>query len=158
MYSKRVLILLACLINNSYMNTRLTSQAPFQIQAYDHVGIRVSNREVSIPFYERLGFKQTAYFLDEQANEMMSPSGVRINLIFNGATQPNRHNVLLDEPIKLPGVTHPAFVVDDLSALKNWLMREGIPITEGPVAIGERRIVLFVRDPDGTVLEFDQLI
>jgi lactoylglutathione lyase len=135
-----------------------STAAPFQIRAYDHIGIRVSNREVSIPFYERLGFTQTAYFLNEQANEMMSPSGVRINLIFNGATQPNKHNVLLDDPIKLPGVTHPAFIVDDLMDLERWLKEQGIAITEGPVAIGDRRIVLFIRDPDGTVLEFDQLL
>jgi lactoylglutathione lyase len=130
----------------------------FQIQALDHIGIRVSNREISIPFYERLGFTQTAYFLNEQANEMQAPSGVRINLIFNGATQPNRHNVLLDDAIKLPGITHPAFVVDDLVALVRWLKQEGIAITEGPISIGERRIALFIRDPDGTVLEFDQLL
>jgi lactoylglutathione lyase len=139
---------------------KISSKTPlvFQITQIDHIGIRVSNREISIPFYERLGFKQTAYFLNEQANEMELPSGVRINLIFNGATQPGRHNVLLDDAIKLPGITHPAFIVNDLSALAEWLQQEGIEITEGPLAIGTRRIALFIRDPDGTVLEFDQLL
>jgi lactoylglutathione lyase len=136
----------------------MTPKSPFRINAYDHVGIRVTDRAVSIPFYERLGFTQTATFPAHEANEMESADGVRINLIFNGAKQPRAHNVLLDAPIKLPGITHPAFVVDDLRKLAQWLAQEGIVITEGPAAIGERRIALFIRDPDGNVLEFNQLL
>jgi len=33
-----------------------------------------------------------------------------------------------------------------------------VVITEGPHPIGPRRIALFIRDPDGNVLEFNQLI
>ena len=66
--------------------------------------------------------------------------------------------MLLDAPIKVPGITHPAFVVDDLGKLQVWLGGQGIVITEGPHNIGERRIALFIRDPDGNVLEFNQLI
>ncbi|ABM96237.1 hypothetical protein Mpe_A3284 [Methylibium petroleiphilum PM1] len=89
---------------------------------------------------------------------MESADGVRINLIFNAARRPGARNALLDEPVKLPGITHPAFVVDDLAALQDWLQRQGIAITEGPRRLGPRRIALFIRDPDGNVLEFDQLI
>ncbi len=131
---------------------------PTRIKAYDHIGIRVTDRDVSIAFYERLGFRQTAEFPAHQANEMETSDGVRINLIFNGAKRPHNRNVLLDEPIKLPGITHPAFIVDDLAAFARWLERSGIAITEGPESIGERRIALFIRDPDGNVLEFDQLL
>jgi lactoylglutathione lyase len=134
-----------------------SSTNPARITAFDHIGIRVTDRDVSIPFYEKLGFRETEYFADHQANEMVTDAGVRINLIFNGAKRPRNANVLLDEPIKLPGVTHPAFIVDDLAALTAWLGREGVEITEGPSAIGPRRIALFIRDPDGNVLEFDQL-
>ncbi len=131
---------------------------PSRIKAYDHVGIRVSDRDKAIAFYERLGFRQTDYFRDHQANEMESADGVRINLIFNAAKRPDSSNVLLDEPIKLPGITHPAFIVDDLAVMQRWLEQAGIRITEGPEAIGPRRIALFIRDPDGNVLEFDQLL
>lgn len=131
---------------------------PARIKAYDHVGIRVTDRDVAIEFYERLGFKQTDYFRNHQANEMESSDGVRINLIFNGAKRPSNKNVLLDELVKLPGITHPAFIVDDLAALQLWLEQSGIKITEGPEKIGPRRIALFIRDPDGNVLEFDQLL
>ena len=131
---------------------------PSPVLAYDHVGIRVSDRARAMSFYQALGFVETAHFALYEANEMVSPGGVRINLIFNGARQPRAHNALLDAPIKLPGMTHPAFVVDDLAALQAWLEEQGIKITEGPHPIGPRRITLFIRDPDGNVLEFNQLI
>lgn len=132
--------------------------SPARICAYDHIGIRVSDKDRAIAFYQALGFVESASFPLYEANEMLSSDGVRINLIFNGARQPKAHNVLLDAPLKLPGMTHPAFVVDDLQALEAWLCEEGITITEGPHHIGPRRVALFIRDPDGNVLEFNQLI
>jgi lactoylglutathione lyase len=124
----------------------------------DHIGIRVTDRDEAMAFYRRLGFVQTHDFPEHQANEMETPAGVRINLIFNGARRPGRKNVLLDEPIKLPGITHPAFLVNDIEALAQWLHAQNITITEGPERIGPRRVALFIRDPDGNVLEFDQLL
>ena len=128
------------------------------ILSIDHIGIRVTDRDVSRAFYEKFGFVETAYFQADQANEMETPSGVRINLIMNGAKQPNKKNILLDEPIKLPGITHLALVVDNLAELQTWLQANKIAVTEGPVQLSPRRITLFIRDPDGNVLEFNQLI
>lgn len=140
----------------SVMSANAPSPSP--ILAYDHIGIRVSDRSRAVAFYEALGFVESARFSDFEANEMLTPSGVRINLIFNGARQPRAHNVLLDAPIKLPGMTHPAFIVEDLEALQGWLHQQGITITEGPHRIGPRRVALFIRDPDGNVMEFNQLL
>lgn len=131
---------------------------PARILAYDHVGIRVSDRPRALAFYQALGFVERARFPMHEANEMQAGAGPRINLVFNAARRPGGRNVLLDEPVKLPGLTHPAFIVDDLAALQAWLQLRGIPITEGPHAIGPRRVALFIRDPDGNVLEFNQLI
>ena len=132
------------------------------ILSVDHVGIRVTDRDVSRAFYAQFGFVETDYFQADQANEMETPSGVRINLIMNGARFINSagrpNNILLDEPIKLPGITHLALVVNNLSELQTWLQANKIPITEGPVQLSPRRITLFIRDPDGNVLEFNQLI
>ena len=127
------------------------------IAAYDHVGIRVTDRSRSIGFYQRLGFQIDPEFTDERVAEMVTSSGVRINLIFNGERQPGGHNILLDDPVKLPGYTHAAFVVDDLETILRWAAAEGTAITEGPVDWG-RRITCFLRDPDGNVLEFNQLV
>ncbi len=131
---------------------------PARILAYDHIGIRVSDQNRSMSFYQALGFIETARFPLYEANEMLSPDGVRINLIFNGTRVPDAHNVLLDAPVKLPGMTHPAFIVDDLEVFQAWLGEQGIVITQGPHHIGPRRVALFIRDPDGNVLEFNQLV
>lgn len=128
------------------------------ILSVDHVGIRITDRDVSRAFYAQFGFVETDYFPADQANEMETPSGVRINLIMNGAKREKNKNILLDEPIKYAGITHLALVVSDLSELQTWLQANKIAITEGPVQLSPRRITLFIRDPDGNVLEFNQLI
>ena len=120
--------------------------------------IRVSNRQEAVNFYERLGFQETYRIPQGEANEMVTSAGVRISLIFNGAKAVNRQNVLLDEAIKKPGVTHPVFIINDLNKLQDWLSKEGIEVTEGPKQLGPRRVALFIRDPDGNVLEFNQLL
>ena len=125
------------------------------ITAYDHVGIRVSDRDCAIRFYQRLGFELDPEFTNERVAEMVA-GGVRINLIFNGVVQPGARNLLLDEPIKYSGYTHAAFVVGDLQQVLDWAADAGVVITEGPVDWG-RRVTCFLRDPDGNVLEFNQL-
>ena len=39
-----------------------SSKAPIKVLAYDHVGIRVSNKQRALNFYQSLGFVETAYF------------------------------------------------------------------------------------------------
>ena len=129
-----------------------------QILSIDHIGIRVTDRDVSRAFYAQFGFVETDYFQADQANEMETPSGVRINLIMNGVARKNSKNILQDEPIKHPGITHLALVVNDLAQLQTWLKANKIAITEGPKQFSPRRITLFIRDPDGNVLEFNQLL
>lgn len=128
---------------------------PVAITAYDHVGLRVCDRERALAFYADLGFAADSDYTSERVAEIVSPSGVRINLIFNGVAREN--NVLMDEPTKHPGYTHAAFIVDRLEDILAWAAERGIPITEGPVNWG-RRITCFLRDPDGNVLEFNELI
>jgi len=128
-----------------------------QIQGYDHVGIRVSDRERALRFYEKLGFKLDPEYASDNGAEILALDGTRINLIFNGAAREGAHNILLDEPTKWPGYTHAAFVVDSLQDLLAWATAEGIKITEGPHDWG-RRMTCFFRDPDGNVLEFNELV
>jgi catechol 2,3-dioxygenase-like lactoylglutathione lyase family enzyme len=129
---------------------------PMQIQGYDHVGIRVSDRERALDFYAKLGFAADPEFTTDRVAEIVAADGTRINLIFNGVAQAAAHNVLLDEPLKLPGYTHAAFIVDRLNDILAWAEREKVAVTEGPVDWG-RRITCFIRDPDGNVLEFNEL-
>lgn len=124
------------------------------IIAYDHVGLRVTDRERALAFYADLGFAIDPDFTNERVAEIVSPGGVRINLIFNGVARAN--NILLDEATKHPGYTHAAFIVDRLADILAWAQARDIPITEGPVDWG-RRQTCFLRDPDGNVLEFNEL-
>jgi len=128
-----------------------------RITAYDHVGIRVTDAARSISFYEKLGFRIVEELSNERVAEMVTGSGTRINLIFNGVKRPGNRNILMDEPVKWPGHTHPAFIVDALAPLLEWAGQEGVTITEGPNDWG-RRMTLFFRDPDGNVLEFNELV
>jgi lactoylglutathione lyase len=130
----------------------------FKVKSYEHVGIRVSDRERSISFYQALGWRVEIDLPEHCANEMVNDSGVYINLIFNGVTQANAHNVLQDEAIKYPGMTHAAFVIEDMDALIVLLTTQRVKITDGPVIYSGRRKVLFIRDPDGNVLEFNELL
>jgi catechol 2,3-dioxygenase-like lactoylglutathione lyase family enzyme len=127
----------------------------------DHVGIRVTDRERAQHFYEQLGFRidPAEESPGSRSCGLVNDAGARINLIYNGRESPARRNVLMDVPEKWPGYTHAAFIVDDLDALVSWLETRAIAITEGPSVFGHgRRKVCFVRDPDGNVLEFDELL
>jgi lactoylglutathione lyase len=130
----------------------------FAIKAYEHVGIRVTDRDAARDFYNRLGWRVTSEMPEHSAAELVNESGVYINLIFNGVKRKDRTNILLDEPLRYPGMTHVAFVVDDLNDFMAMLDREGIRITEGPMIYSDRRRVIFIRDPDGNVLEFNELL
>lgn len=128
----------------------------FQVTSYEHVGIRVTDRDQAREFYGKLGWREALDLPEHDANEMVNDAGVYINLIFNGAKRES--NVLLDEDIKLPGVTHAAFVVTDLDDLIAMLTREGIPLSGGPLVLAGRRRLIFIRDPDRNVLEFNEIL
>ena len=128
-----------------------------RISGYDHVGIRVSDAERALAFYAKLGFRPDPEFSNDRVAEIVADDGTRINLIFNGVARDGARNILLDEPTKWPGYTHAAFIVDSLQLLLDWAAAESITITEGPVDL-DRRLTCFLRDPDGNVLEFNELV
>ncbi|MGB3555572.1 MAG: VOC family protein [Jannaschia sp.] len=130
----------------------------FNVTSYEHVGIRVTDRARATRFYEALGWQEEIDLPEHKANEMVNASGVYINLIFNGVPREDGNNILQDESVKHPGMTHAAFIVDDLDALMGKLDEEGIRISDGPHVYSGRRKLIFVRDPDGNVLEFNELL
>ena len=75
---------------------------PQTIRQFDHVGIRVSDRQQAVTFYEQLGFREVRRFEQYEANEMETADGVRINLIFNAARLAHGRNVLLTSPLNCP--------------------------------------------------------
>lgn len=126
----------------------------------DHIGIRVSDLTIAEAFYAKLGFiRDPEEFAPEaRACGLVHPTGLRIHLIYNGEPAAEG-NVLLDAPIKRPGYTHAAFIVESMDELVAWLAQENIRISEGPVMMGNgRRNVCFIRDPDLNVLEFNEIL
>lgn len=128
-----------------------------EILAYEHVGIRITDRERSLAFYRRLGFELEMEYPDStsKAIELVNARGVRINLIWNAAPRMGAVNVLQDEPVKMPGLTHIAFSIADLDAAIAACSAAGVRITEGPKSL-PRRSYIFIRDPDGNVIELNE--
>ncbi|MGE8518830.1 MAG: VOC family protein [Alcaligenes faecalis] len=126
----------------------------------DHIGIRVTDLDIAEAFYAKLGFLRDPDEFAPQAKAcgLVHANGMRIHLIYNGLAA-EEGNVLLDAPVKRPGYTHAAFIIDSMDELLNWLERENIRVSEGPVMMGHgRRMVCFIRDPDLNVLEFNEIL
>ena len=150
------------------------SENVFRILAADHTGITVSNLERSLAFWrDVLGFEfsHTAHQKGELAQEITGVEGAEIKLAV--LKTPSGHKIELLEYLAPAdrkradvrpcdvGSVHVAVLIDDLDtvlaqiAASGW-KAAGKPqtLTTGPNA-GKR--VVYVRDPDGTTIEFMQL-
>jgi len=129
---------------------------PIPILGLAHIGIRVHELERSVCFYKWLGFTKTAGPIGPEPVAVLDhPSGVEVNLVLN-APHANAPNVLMDGPEKHPGITHFALLCPDIMAAKERLEAAGIPLSGGPVRFGPGAQGIFVRDPDGNVIELHQ--
>jgi lactoylglutathione lyase len=125
-----------------------------EIEAVNHVGIRVKEKSRSISFYESLGFGLVtdAGFEEGHPVIMRHPSGVVLNFL-GPATTSEDTNVLMDLPKKHPGFTHIALTVSSLASAMRFMADHRIEIT-GSFSFGEMSAV-FIRDPDRNVIELD---
>ncbi|MCP4329922.1 MAG: VOC family protein [Alphaproteobacteria bacterium] len=121
-----------------------------------HIGIRVGDLDRSREFYALLGFEFVVGPVGpEPVAILRHPAGVEINLILNAAAGSN-DNILMDRDIKYPGYTHVALSVRDVENAMAALETAGVTITEGPVTFPGGARAIFVRDPDGNVVELNQ--
>ena len=121
-----------------------------------HIGIRVHDLQRSVDFYALLGFTKTVGPVGPEPVAILDhPSGVELNLILN-ATRASEPNVLMDVPVKHPGITHVALLCPDILEAKARLEAAGHPLSGGPLRFGPRAQGIFVRDPDGNVIELHQ--
>src|SRR5437016_14306846 len=150
-----------------------TKRCPFRVLAADHTGITVSNLERALAFWrDVLGFElsHTAHQMGEMAEQITGVAGAEIKLAVVKA--PGGHKIELLEylapndrkyfdlrPCDV-GSVHVAFTVDNLDAILAMIAASGWKaagkpqtLTAGPNA-GKR--VVYVRDPDGTTIEFMQ--
>lgn len=124
------------------------------IQQFDHIGIRITDRSRSVKFYEALGFKITFEPDFDAVIVMKNDSDVEINLVVNGVDLNKGKNILMDIPDKHPGLTHVAFRVESIIDTMSSLQENNIAISQGPVTFGrDGHVSIFVRDPDRNTLE-----
>jgi lactoylglutathione lyase len=129
---------------------------PIPISGLAHIGVRVHDLDRAVNFYNRLGFSKTAGPVGPEPVAILAhPSGVEINLILN-APNANEPNVLMDVPERHPGITHFALLCPDILAAKERLEAAGIALSGGPIQFGAGAQGIFVRDPDGNVIELHQ--
>ncbi|HWY41717.1 MAG TPA: VOC family protein [Chthoniobacterales bacterium] len=150
------------------------SAVPLRIIAADHTGITVSNLERSLAFWrDVLGFEfsHSAHQTGERPEQitgvkgadvklavLKTPSGHKIELLEYFAPADRRRVDL--RPCDI-GHVHVALIVDDLDAVLQKIAASGWKgagkpqtLKSGPNA-GKR--VVYVRDPDGTTIEFMQI-
>jgi lactoylglutathione lyase len=121
-----------------------------------HVGIRVHDLERSLAFYRLLGFEKSVGPVGpEPVAILVHPSGLEINLVLN-APSPSTPNVLMDVPVKAPGITHLALACPDIVAAARLVADAGFVVRDGPVRFPTGAQAIFVRDPDGVVIELHQ--
>jgi lactoylglutathione lyase len=124
-----------------------------QILGINHVGLRVRSLETARVFYEQLGFVFIIGPIGPEPVAVMEhPSGININFILNASDDASVNNILMDTPEKHTGFTHIALEINDLEAVQQQLAALEIPITE-TVELPDGAIFIFVRDPDGNVIE-----
>ena len=124
------------------------------IEKVDHIGIRVSDKGVSIAFYEGLGFETLSDTGFDKGHPVIlrHSSGVVLNLLGPSNTA-NDRNILMDTEEKYPGITHVSFKVDSMEATRRFLAEQGIPLS-GQFSYKDLQAV-FIRDPDRNVIELD---
>ena len=150
----------------------MSKRKSFRIISADHTGITVSNLERSLAFWrDVLGFElsHTAHQTGELAREIIGVEGAELKLAVLKA--PGGHKIELLEYLAPPdrtkrtglrpcdvGSVHVALTVNDLDAVLQCIAASGWKtagkpqtLQSGPNA-GKR--VVYVRDPDGTTIEF----
>jgi catechol 2,3-dioxygenase-like lactoylglutathione lyase family enzyme len=124
-----------------------------RVSGFDHVALPMQNTEPMLAFYRGLGF-------DVIENAAVCSVYVGDNMInFHRPAFWQRESFTLRAPAARPPCGDLCFVWEGTpAALKTMLDRAGAKLIEGPVARqGGRRKAsssVYVRDPDGNLLEF----
>jgi lactoylglutathione lyase len=128
-----------------------------QLEALNHIGVRVRELERSVEWYAHLGFGLVWHSERHKVACLRNDQiGVELNLIVNADGSNDDRNVLMDLEQKHPGFNHLSFRVPSIDATIRALDEAGIEIREGPVSLGGE-IAVFVRDPDLNVVELAEI-
>ena len=133
--------------------SRAQAQQPGRVRGFDHVALPMQNTEAMLAFYKSLGL---------QINEGAQACSVYIGdqmINFHRPALWQRETFTLRAPSAKPPCGDLCFVWEGTpESLKAWLDRASAKIIEGPVARqgGRQKAAssVYVRDPDGNLLEF----
>jgi len=128
-----------------------------------HYAVGVSDLDRAIAWYERVldfaverrfGFPETG----TEIAHLVDPTGVRIELLARDGSAPGPDNGL--DPfgsLLNRGAKHKGFLVADVDAVWRLLRERGAEAVAAPATVAPAGVRnCFVRDPDGTIIEFDQ--
>jgi len=129
------------------------AQRANRVRGFDHVAVPMQNTEAMSTFYRRLGFEMR----ESAAAVSVYVGGQMIN--FHRPSRWQDASFTLRAPSAKPPCGDFCFVWDGTAAaLKAWLDGAGAKVEEGPVPRqGGRKAdgsSVYVRDPDGNLLEF----
>lgn len=145
------------------------------VSRIDHVGITVSDLDRALGFYrDLLGLRVIAdsTVSEPEVAELLGLDSARLRIVDLDSgdgrlveliqyLEPKRRRIAYDSSD--PATAHVAFTVDDLAAVRERLRAAGATIvSRRPITINEPggafdgAICLYVRDPDGMILELVQ--
>ena len=121
-----------------------------------HIAITVSNLEESIKFYTQiLGFKVGKQFSKERKGVLASATYVKLGdfqiELWQFPDMKENQDALSD--IKIKGIKHIAFEVDNLNKTISKLEGKGLKLTKPQLGASGHNYS-FTTDPDGVALEF----
>ena len=129
------------------------AQPPGRVRGFDHVALPMQNTDAMLAFYRGLGF-------DVSENAVACSVYIGDQMInFHRPATWQRESFTLRAPAAKPPCGDLCFVWEGTAeSLKTMLDRAGAKVVEGPVARqGGRRkgaSSVYIRDPDGNLLEF----
>ena len=120
----------------------------------DHIGLEVSDMDRAVDFYHhKLGLNLRSRGVHEDVREeyaFLDMGGAPLELIRPLDAAPMTPNI---RPSNCP---HVAFLTDDMDATLELIRTQGMDVVKGPLEIPGHERWIYVRDPDGNVIEFIQ--
>jgi catechol 2,3-dioxygenase-like lactoylglutathione lyase family enzyme len=124
-----------------------------QVRSIDHITIVVKDLEASSRFYTRvLGMREVERPDFGFPGRWFQAGSTQIHMNVEG-DEAGRAGLPSMGNKKVTRAFHYAFLVDDGHAVAEWLKAADIPIAAGPQHRPDGAIQVYIRDPDGHLIE-----